>query len=156
MKNIASHISKQRMLQPSSHHMTAALMVNLDGEPWQNPGWRQMGCPLPSLPSSSHGNHPRWCTLMKFRMRKHWILAPDSLSAYQRNNFSGPIISVAMYGQAPIHRWALDSLTWDIQFTLINSNLFMFLLPGLFFFFCKIILYIPILSTLPLWSSPSE
>ena len=31
MKNIACHISKQRVLQPSSHHITASLMVSPEG-----------------------------------------------------------------------------------------------------------------------------
>ena len=30
-KNVACHISKQRMLQPSSHHITAALTIRLEG-----------------------------------------------------------------------------------------------------------------------------
>ena len=31
MKNIACHINKQKMLQPSTHHFTAALMVSPEG-----------------------------------------------------------------------------------------------------------------------------
>lgn len=146
MKNISSHISKERMLQPSSHHNTAALMVNPDGT--QDGHKWAAHCQVHL--AVSHCNHPRWCTLMKLRMRKHWILAPDSLSAYERNNFSEPRI---LY--PPIHRRALESLTWDIQFALINNNLLICLLPGLFYFLQKI-LYILTPSTLSLWSSPSE
>ena len=48
------------------------------------------------------------------------ILASDSWGAYQRNDSSDPI-----------HRKALNSLTWDIWFSLINNNLWRSWLPGL-------------------------
>ena len=70
---------------------------------------------------------------------KTQILAPDSWAAYQRNDFSEPRLL-----HLPIHRKVINSLTWDIQFSLINSNLF-FLLPALC---CKI----PIYPTSPLTS----
>ena len=93
MKNIACHISKQRMWQPSSHHITAA---------------------------------PRGRALRRLRMRKHRILAPDSWGAYQRNDFSEPRLL-----HLPIHSKVLNSLTWDIWFSLINSNLLIFWFSGL-------------------------
>ena len=68
----------------------------------------------------------RWWALRKFRMWKYRILAPDSRGAYQRNEFSEPGIL-----HLPIQRKALNSLTWDIWFSLINNNLFMFRLPAL-------------------------
>ena len=54
-------------------------------------------------------------------MRKHRILAPDSWGIYQRNDFNEPRLL-----HLPIHRKALNSLTWDVCFPLINSNLLMF------------------------------
>ena len=49
------------------------------------------------------------------------MLPPDSWAAYERNAFSKPRLS-----HLPIHRKALNSLTWDIWFSLINNNLLMF------------------------------
>ena len=51
----------------------------------------------------------------------------------------------------------LNSLTWDVWFSLISSNLLMFWLPGFFFclLFCKKNTYIPDCS-LSLWKNPSE
>ena len=40
-------------------------------------------------------------------------------------------LSESRFLHFPIHRKALNSLTWDIWLSLINSNLLMFLLPGL-------------------------
>ena len=107
MKNITCHISKQRMLQPSNHHITASWTVS------PRELRIETGCP----PSS---------TLRKLRMRKHRMLAPDTWGAYQRNDFSEPRLF-----HLPIYRKVLNSLTWDIWFSLINRNLLMFLLPGL-------------------------
>ena len=58
-------------------------------------------------------------------MRKHRILAPDSWGADQRNDSREPRLL-----HLPIHRKELNSLTWGIWFSLINSNLLMFQLPG--------------------------
>ena len=53
------------------------------------------------------------------------VLAPDSRGAYQRNVFSEPrLLHLA------IQRKALNSLTWDVWFSLINSNPLMSWLPG--------------------------
>ena len=70
MKNIACHISKQRMLQPSSRHMTAALKVSPEGTQDRNR--------MPAIKSSDIVAPLQLCTLKKLRMRKHRILAPDS------------------------------------------------------------------------------
>ena len=75
---------------------------------------------LSSQPSDcSHS--PRWA-LRQLRMWKYHMLAPGSWGAHQRTDFSEPRL---LY--LPIHRKALYSLTWDIWFSLINDNLFMFL-----------------------------
>ena len=50
-------------------------------------------------------------------MRKHRTLALNSWGAYQRNGFSEPRLL-----HLPILRKALNSLTWCVQFSLINSN----------------------------------
>ena len=54
------------------------------------------------------------------------ILAPDSWDAYERTDFSEPRLL-----RLPIHRKMLTSLTWNIWFPLINSNLLTFRLPAL-------------------------
>ena len=51
IKNTAFHISKQRMLQPSSHHMTAIWMVNPEGTQDGN--------------SACHCSHFLQCTLRR-------------------------------------------------------------------------------------------
>ena len=93
-------------------------------EPWGNSGWRQTGCPLSSPPSSQPLQPPPKVRLRKLRMRKHRKLAPDSWGEDQRNDFSEPRLL-----HLPIHRKALNSLTWDNWFSFINSNL-LFRIPG--------------------------
>ena len=80
-------------------------------------------------------------------MWKHRILAPESWGAYQRNDFSEPSLL-----HPPIHRKALNSLTWDIWFSLINNNLFDVQTT------CPLLqnFYITWLLPSPLWSSLSE
>ena len=80
------------------------------------------GC-LP--PSSQPLQPPRNSTLRRLRMRKHRIQAPDSWGAYRRNDFSELWLL-----HLPTHSKMLNSLTWDIWFSLINSNLLIFPLPG--------------------------
>ena len=93
-KNVACHISKQRMLQPTSHHVTAP---------------------------------PQWEAFLKeLKMRKHKIPAPDGWDACQRNDFSEPRLL-----HLPTHTIALNSLTSDTRFSLINSNSLKSWLPGL-------------------------
>ena len=53
-----------------------------------------------------------------FKMRKHRILVPDSWGGYQRNDFNEPRLL-----HLPIFRKVLNSLAWDVQLHLINSNL---------------------------------
>ena len=118
MKNIACRISKQRMLQPSSHHSTAAPRVSPEGT--------QDGSRMPAIKSSDTVATPRQCTLKRLKVTNHRILAPESWCAYQRNDFREPRLL-----HLPIHRKVLHSLTWDGWFSFINSNLLMFRLPGL-------------------------
>ena len=93
-KNVACHISKQRMLQPTSHRITAP---------------------------------PEWQAFLKeLRMRKHRMPHPDGWDAHQRNDFSEP-----RHLHLPIHTIALNSLTSDTGFSLINNNLLKSWLPGL-------------------------
>ena len=66
--------------------------------------------PLPTVVS-------RW-TLRGLRMRKHTILAPESWGAYHRNDSRELRLSYLT-----IYRKALNFLTWDIWFSLINNNL---------------------------------
>ena len=55
----------------------------------------------------------------KFRIWKHRILTPDSWGSYERNDFSEPRLL-----HPSIHRKVLiNSLTWDIWFSLSNNNL---------------------------------
>ena len=56
--------------------------------------------------------------------KKHRTLAPDSWKALERNDFREP-----RFSHLPVHRKALNSLTWDIWFSLINNNLLKFRLP---------------------------
>ena len=92
MKNIACHISKQRMLQPPSHHIIATLMVSpegtQDGEPAAKPS---------ATAATTTGHHEG------IRMERRRILAPGIWDAYERNDFSEPRLL-----HLPIHRKALN------------------------------------------------
>ena len=55
----------------------------------------------------------------ELRMWKCRILAPDSGDAYERNDFNKPRLL-----HPHIHRKVLNSLTWDIWFSLIHKNTF--------------------------------
>ena len=83
-----------------------------------------------------------WGALRKFRecekSKTHRMLAFDSRDAYERNDFNNPRL---LY--LPIHRRALNSLTWDVYFSLINGNLMFTLLAPL----CYKLLYILTLSS---------
>ena len=139
MKHATCHISKQRMLQPSSHHIIAT--------PTASPEGNQDGNRMPDIkpPDTAAAPSPR-VHLRGLRMRRHRTLAPDSWGTYQRNDFSEPRLL-----HLPIHRKALSSLTWDVWFPLINSHLLMSRLPG---FCCKNSCMFWLL--LPLRSRPSE
>ena len=73
-------------------------------------------------------SHSLWWALRKLWMWKHRILAPNHWGAYQRNDFSEPRLL-----QLPIYRKALNSLAWDIWFSLLNNNLLMIRLPALLY-----------------------
>ena len=60
------HVSKQRMLQPLRHHITA------DSEPWGNLGWRQ-DVPHLAVSQPPSMGHPE-----ETQEEKGRILAPDS------------------------------------------------------------------------------
>ena len=138
MKNTAGHISKQRMLQPSSHHILAALTVSAEGT--------QDGNRMPAIKASATAA-PQWWTLRRLRMEKYRTLAPESWGADQRDDF---IESRLLH--LPIHRKALNSLTWDVWFSLINSNLLIFQPSGP----CCKTSYISLPPSLPLQISPLE
>ena len=91
-------------------------------EPWENSGWKQDARHL----AVNCCSHPLCCTLRKLRMRRHGILALDSWGACQRSDFKEPRLL-----HLPLHSNALNSITWDILFSLIDCNLLMFWPPGL-------------------------
>ena len=112
MKKCCCHISKQRMLHPSSHQWALReLRMEQDA--------RHLAVSLCS--------HPPTVYPEEIQDEKHRILAPDRWG--ERNDFSQP-----WFLHLPIHRKALNSLTWDVWFSLVYSNLLMFRPPGLF---CK-------------------
>ena len=76
MKNTACHISKQRTLQPSSHHMVS-LEATQGGDKW-----------AAHCQTLSHCIYSQLSTLRGLRMRKHWILAIDSRVTHQGNDFT--------------------------------------------------------------------
>ena len=111
VKNTASHVSRQRVLQSSV--TTKAL-----------DGWRGTG--LPTAKYLGHCGHPQQYTLRGLRLGKNRILAVDSRGAYQRNDSNEPGLL-----PLPINKKVLNSLTWDNWFSFINGNLLMFQWPGL-------------------------
>ena len=86
--------SKQMALQTSSHHITAAPRAS-------SKGTLSGGKMLPFFESSdcSHPPQPPPCTLRRLRRRKHRILAPESWTACQRNDFSEPRLL-----RLPVHK----------------------------------------------------
>ena len=59
-------------------------------------------------------------------VKKHRILAPDSWDTRERNGFSEPRLL-----HLPIHRNVLNSLAWDVWFSVSHKNTLMFRLPAL-------------------------
>ena len=118
------HISKQRMLWASNHHITASPMVRMNPEGTQE-GKKEYPPSNSQLlqPSTSP---PRWCSLRKLRIRKHRTVVPDNRGTYQRNDFSEPRLL-----QLPIHRKALNSSLCNICLSLTKNNILMFWLPDL-------------------------
>ena len=87
-KNVTCRISKERILQSSSHHIAGTLKVS--------PEVAQDGNKF-CLPSRNCCSHPWQCTISGFKMRKHRILAPDSWGACQRNDFNEPRLCIFPY-----------------------------------------------------------
>ena len=86
----------------------------------------ETGC----LSSSCQSLNPHQrCTLKRLRMSKHRMHVPDGRNSYERNYFSEFWLF-----HLPPHRKALNSLTWDILFSLTDGDLLMFWLPG---HYCK-------------------
>ena len=83
--------------------------------------WQPSGC-----------SHSPWWTLRKLKMWNLRKLAPDSWGTYPKNDFTEPRLL-----HFPIHRKALNSLTWAIWFSLIHRIFLMFRLPP---FCCKLLL----------------
>ena len=115
--NISCHISEQ-----GCHNHQWLELSNVIWSAWGNSGRKRIS----AIGQPSDCSHSLGWTLRKLRLlQKHRILAPDRWSAYQRNDFSEP-----RFLHLPIHRKALNSLTWDILFSLIKNNLLMFRLPA--------------------------
>ena len=108
-QNTACHISKQRTLQPSSHHITATPKVN--------PGGAQ---DINKMPFRTVHLEETWD-------KKAQDTGPKYLRCISKEWFQWAQTLYLL-----IHRKALNSLTWDIWFSLINSTLLMFQLPGLY------------------------
>ena len=70
--------------------------------------WQPLGC-----------SHSLRQALRNSGCEKHKIQAPYSWEAYERSDFSDPWLL-----HLPIHRKALNSLTWDIWFPSIHKNTF--------------------------------
>ena len=98
-------------------HLSIILQLP-DSEPWGTSGWKQ----------DAHSLAPQMrdpLTMRILRMRKCRILAPDSWGANKG------MISVSLDACIFPNRKVLNSLTWDVWFSLINNNLFKFQLPCL-------------------------
>ena len=77
-------------------------------------------------PSDPEALPPTQCSPRALRLRKHRTLAPDNWGVCQRSDFREPRSLHFL-----LYRKALNVLTWDIRFPLINSNNLMFRLPSL-------------------------
>ena len=121
-KKVLPAVSVNRYYCYQATSLEPPLMVSHEGiQEWKQDAYHQ---------AVSDCSHPQWCTLKGLWMRKPRILAPESWCAYERNDFSEPKLL-----HLPIHRKVLNSLTWDVWFSLVNSNFLMHWLPGLC---CKI------------------
>ena len=123
--NISCHISKQGS---HSHQQLHSSKVSQ----WALRKLRKER--IPAIWQPSDCNHCLWWALRKLRMWEHRILAPENWGAYQRNDFSDPRVL-----HFPTHKKkkALNSLTWDFWFSLIENHLLMFQLPIVY---CKMFL----------------
>ena len=104
---------KQRMLKPSSHHITDALMVSPEGT--------QGRIIMPAIKPPNFAAAPVQTQGEKTQKTGH----RENWGVHQKNDFSEPRLL-----DFPTHRKVVNSLTWDIWFS-INSNLLMFQLSGL-------------------------
>ena len=111
VENITCHISKQKILQPVSQHTAAAWWWALR-ELGIETEWPAAAATPTSASQGASG------------MRKHRILASDSWGAYIKGS-----ISISPDFASSHNRKAQNSLTWDIYFSVINSDLLMVLLP---------------------------
>ena len=73
MKNIACHISKQRMLQPSSHHVTAIPMLSPEG-----PQDRNIMPIIIRHCSQPHPPQPHWPQIAEVHIKGMISVSPDS------------------------------------------------------------------------------
>ena len=110
--NVAGCVNEKYCLPYQLTKDAAAIPYScpLAGEPWENAECEP--CPLLQSPPFP------LCTLRRLMIRKHRILATNSVVSYQRNDFSEP-----RHSDLPIGRKTLNSLTWYNRFSLINSNL---------------------------------
>ena len=76
--------------------------------------------------SSHQSTTPLTVSPEELRKWTHRMLAPESGCAHQKNDFIWPRLFYL-----PIYSKALNSLTWDIWFSLINSCVLIFRLPAL-------------------------
>ena len=78
-----------------------------------------------ATPYSEHWGAGRWGMGgrggWRGKCEKHGILAPNSWNAYERLGFSESGLL-----HLPTYRKVLNSLTWDIWFSLISTNLLLF------------------------------
>ena len=126
MKNVPCHISKQRMLQPSSHRIIATPMVSpagtQDGDKW-----------AAHCQALSHCSHPQLCTLRTLRMVKSRILAQIAEVHIKGIISVSPDSCIFPY----IEKWKFLWLE-IIWFSLINNNL---LMSWLLVFVAKTLIY---------------
>ena len=116
-RNTACHISKHQMRQPSSHHIPAVPAVSPEGT--------QHGNLMPTI--KPYPAATPWRTPEKTPGEKPQNTGPRELrGAYGSNDFSEPRLF-----HLSIQRKTQNSPSWDVWFSLINSNLFIFWLPGL-------------------------
>ena len=90
------------MLQPSSHHITS----HIDHKPWGNSGWRQEA-PTPQLEVSrcSHRQGVPWGD----SGWENTVFWPREQRVYQGMTSASPD-----FCNFPMHRQALNSLTWNV------------------------------------------
>ena len=124
---------KKRILRPSSHHIAASLMVSPEGAQGRN---RK---PVIDTAADNPHNRAPWGD-------SGWQYRPQTAEVHIKGT-----ISMSPDLHLPIQRKALNSLTWDDGFSLINSNLLMF---WFIVFVAKSPLYC--VPPLPLQSSLSE